>query len=112
MTLNLNQMERDGIIFWNEDYPTPTINCNDFFCYASAWGVEIEPHDHYFLELAIDQCDGDEGIGALLFACRKEKLRPLKEYKKKIGKHWHLFKACEPSWISKLWNKLFVGEKP
>lgn len=56
------------------------VNANDLFMWACANAEEITIADMPELEKAIKDCNDDAGIGALLYACRKRKCRPLKPY--------------------------------
>lgn len=71
--------DSNGVSLW--------INLSDWFCYASAWATYIETEEDYqILKQSFEDC---HKIGLMyvnhapnLYACRKEKLPPLKEYLK------------------------------
>lgn len=72
--------DEDGIYF--------DIHLSDWFFYASSYFVNVDIDDLDLLEQCIYECEeAFEHYGSIyavkLFACRKEKLPPLKEYLKK-----------------------------
>lgn len=75
----------------------PCINCNDFFYWACADAEDISEETLPLLHKAVDDCNGDVSIGALLYCARQRKERPQGPYYSLLPKDlWSLFNECGP----------------
>lgn len=73
----------------------PCVNCNDLFYWGCADSEDISEETFGEFIKAINECGGNEAIGADLYCCRRRKMRPQGACYSYIPKeYWELFNAC------------------